>query len=96
MLKKIFEELKLKNLGDYFDFYVQSDTLLLADAFENFSKKCIEIYELDLAHFLSPPGLAWKACLKKTEVKLDLLTKTDTLLMAEKGISGRICHAIHR
>ena len=70
MLKKIFEELKLKNLGDYHDLYVQSDTLLLADVFENFRNKCIEIYELDPAHFLSAPGLAWQACLKKTEVEL--------------------------
>ena len=76
--------------------YVQSDTLLLADVFENFRNKCIEIYELDPAHFLSAPGLAWQACLKKTEVKLELLTDIDMLLMVEKGIRGGICHAIHR
>ena len=60
----MFEELKLKNLGDYHDLYIQSDTLLLADVFENFRKKCIEIYELDPTHFLSAPELAWQACLK--------------------------------
>ena len=49
--QKVFKELKLKNLGDYHDLYVQSDTLLLADVFENFRNKCIEIYELDPAHF---------------------------------------------
>ena len=53
---KIF---KLKNLGEYHDLYVQSDTLLLADLFENFRNKCLEVYELDPAHFLSLPGLAW-------------------------------------
>ena len=47
-----------KNLDDYYDLYVQSDTLLLADVFENFRNKCMEIYELDPAHFLSSPGLA--------------------------------------
>ena len=73
--------------------YVQSDTLLLADAFENFRNMCIKVYELDPAHFLSAPGLA---CLKKTEVKLELLTDVDLLLMAEKGIRGGICHAMHR
>ena len=61
----MFEELKLKNLGDYHDLYIQSDTLLLADVFENFRKKCIEIYELDPTHFLSAPELAWQACLKR-------------------------------
>ena len=54
----MFEEFNLKSLGDYRDLYVQSDTLLLADVFENFRNKCIEIYELDPAHFLSAPGLA--------------------------------------
>ena len=76
--------------------YVQSDTLLLAGAFENFSKKCIEIYEINPAHFLLALGLAWQACLKKTEVELELLTDIDILLIIEKGIRGRICHAIHK
>ena len=53
------------------------------------------IYELDPAHFLSAPGLAWQACLKKTEVKLELLNNLDMLLMVEKGIRGGMCHAIH-
>ena len=92
----MFKEFKFKNLGDYHDFHVQSDKLLLADVFENFRNKCIEIYEFDPAHFLSAPGLAWQACLKKTEIKLELLTDIDMLLMVEKGIKGGICHAIHR
>ena len=58
--------------------------------------KCIEIYELDLAHFLSAPGLAWQAFLKKTEVKLEILRNNDMLMMVEKGIIGGICHTIHR
>ena len=76
--------------------YVQSDTLLLADIFENFRNKRIEIYELDSVHFLSATGLAWQACLKKTEVKLELLTDIDMILMAEKGIRSGIYHAIHK
>ena len=56
--QKGFQELKLKKLGEYHDLYAQSDTLLLADAFENFRNKCIEIYELDPAHFLSATGSA--------------------------------------
>ena len=55
---KVFEYLINKNLGDYHDLYVQSDTLLLAD--ENFRNMCIKVYELDPAYFLSAPGLAWK------------------------------------
>ena len=61
----MFKRFKLKNLGEYHDLYVQSDTLLLADVFENFRKMCLKVYELGPAHFLSLPGLAWQACLKK-------------------------------
>ena len=92
----VFKRFKLKNLGVYHDLYVQSDTLLLADVFENFRNKCLEVYELDPAHFLSLPGLAWQACLKKTNVKLELLTDYDMLLMVEEGIRGGICHSVHR
>ena len=56
--QKVFEEFSLKNLANYHDLYVQSDTLLLADVLENLRNKCIEIYEIDPAHFLSAPGLA--------------------------------------
>ena len=75
--------------------YVQSDTLLLADLFENFRNMCIDIYELDTTKFLSAPGLAWQATLKKTQVKLDLLTDFDMLLMVERDIRGGICNLIH-
>ena len=57
---------------------------------------CLKGYELDPAHFLSLPGLAWQACLKKTNVELELLTDYDMLLMVEEGIRGGICHSIHR
>ena len=64
--------------------------------FENFRDMCLRVYELDPAHFVSLPGLAWQACLKKTNIKLELLTDYDMLLMVEKGIRGGICHSIHR
>ena len=57
-VQKVFEELKLKNLREYHDAYVQSDTLMPLDIFGNFRNKCIEMCELDPAHFLSAPGLA--------------------------------------
>ena len=64
----LFNNFKVNKLGDYHDLYVQSDTLLLANVFENFRDTCINVYELDPAHFLSLPGLAWQACLKKTNI----------------------------
>ena len=75
---------------------MRSDTLLLADIFENFRNACLSNYELDPAHFISLPGLAWQACLKKTGVELELLTDYDMLLMIDEGIRGGICHAVHR
>ena len=55
---KVFNEFKLKYLGEYHDLYVKCDILLLADVFENFRDMCIKVYELDPAHFLTAPGLA--------------------------------------
>ena len=57
---------------------------------------CLKEYDLDPAHFLSLPGLAWQACLKKTNIELELLTDYEMLLMVEEGIRGGICHSIHR
>ena len=69
---------------------------LIADVFENFKDMCLKEYELDPAHFLSLPGLAWQACLKKTNTELELLTNYDMLLMVEEGIRGGISHSIQR
>ena len=80
-----FNIFKLNNLGEYHDLDVQSDTLLLADVFENFRDMCIKEYELDPAHFLS-----------LSNIELELLTDYDMLLMIEEGIRGGICHSIHR
>ena len=55
-----------------------------------------EIYELDPAKFLSAPGLAWREHLRKTKVKLDLLSAVDMLLIVQKGIRRGICHSIYQ
>ena len=87
----VFKGFKLENFGDYHDLYGQSDTLLIADVFNNFRDMCIKEYELDPGHFLSLPGLACQAFLKKTNIELELLTDYDMLLMVEEGIRGGIC-----
>ena len=84
--QKVCEVFDIKNRGEYHDLYGQGDTLLLADITENFTNMCIEIYELDPVYFVSAPGLVWQACLKKTEVKLELITDYDMILMIEKRI----------
>ena len=84
--QKVWEVFEIRDLGEYHNLFVRTDTLLLADVSENFRNMCLEIYGLDPVYFVSAPGLAWQACLKKTEVKLELLTDYDMLLMIEKGI----------
>ena len=71
--KRICKDFKIKHLGEY-QIYILKVTLLLVDVFQNFTNTCWNIYELDPAKFLSVPGLAWQAALKKIEVKLELLT----------------------
>ena len=75
--------------------YIQSDTLLLVDIFENFRNMCLETYKLDPVKFLLAPELAWQAALRKSKVKLDLLPDIDMLLMVEKGVRRGICHSIY-
>ena len=79
--KRVCKDFEIKYLGQYHDLHLKSDTLLLADVFENFRKMCLKIYHLDPVKFFSTPGLAWQAALKKTEVKLELWTDIDMLLM---------------
>ena len=93
--KRAFKDFEIKNLGEYHDIYLKSDTLPLADVSENCRKICLKIYHLYHLIFLSAPGLVWQAALKKTELKLQLLIIIDMLLMVEKTIRGRICHTIH-
>ena len=97
MLKKygMYDASVINNCREFHDLYVQSDTLLIADVYENFRNMCLDIYGLDPVYFVSAPGLAWQACLLKTEVKLELLTDYDIILMIEKRIRGEICQATH-
>jgi hypothetical protein len=88
--QQVWESFDVENLGQYHDLYMVTDTLLLADVFENFRKLCLEYYDLDPAHFYTAPGLAWQACLKMTGVKLELLTDIDMYLFIEHGLRGGI------
>ena len=75
---------------------MQSNTLLLADNFEIFYNKWIKIYEFHPVQFLQVPELAWQACFKKTEMKLELLTNNDMLQTVDKIIRGETFHAIYQ
>ena len=88
--QRVWGEFKINDLGEYHDLYLRTDVILLANVFEAFRDTCLEHYSLDPAHIYTSPGLAWKACLKRTGVRSELLTDPDMLLMFERGIRGGI------
>ena len=90
--RRVWKEFGLKDLGEYHDLYLKTDVILLANIFEEFRKVCLKNYGLDPAHFYTAPGLAWKAYLKKTRIRLE----ADMLLMFERGIRGGIAQFINR
>ena len=90
------EEFGIHDLGDYHDLYLRTDVVLLAPVYEAFRDTCLRHYKLDPAHFYTSPGLAWKACLKQTGIRLELLTDPDMLLMFERGIRGGITQVVRK
>ena len=96
MCRKFGSKFRIHNLGEYHDLYLRTDVILLANMFEAFRDTCLEHYSLDPVHFYTSPGLAWNACLRKTRVRLELLTDPDMLLMFECRIRGGIMQVVHR
>ena len=88
--QQVYPTFHIQNLGEYHNLYLKSDVLLLADVFENFRNICLTYYELDPCHFYTSPGLAWAACLKMSQVELELLTDPDMYLFVEEGLRDGI------
>lgn len=83
--KKVWNEFKIENLLQYTELYLKTDVLLLADVFENFRDKCLQIYGLDPAHYYTTAGYSWEAMLKFTDVNIELITNVEKLLFIERG-----------
>ena len=94
--QRVWEEFGIHNLGDYYDLYLRIDVVLLANMYEAIRDTFLRHYKLDPAHFYTSPGLTWKTCLKRTGIKLELLTDPDMLLMFERGIRGGITQAVRK
>ena len=94
--QRVWKEFRIHNLGDYHDLYLRTDVVLLTNMYEAFRETCLEHYKLDPVHFYTSPGLAWKACLKHTGIRLGHLTDPNMLLMFEHGIRGGITQVVHK
>ena len=92
--QRVWKEFRIHNLGDYHDLYFRTDVVLLANVYEAFRDTYLRHYKLDPVHFYTSPGLAWKACLKHTGIKLELLIDPDMILMFEWGIRGGITQVV--
>ena len=94
--QRVWKEFGIRDLGDYHDLYLRTDVILLANMYEAFRDTCLRHYKLDPAHFYTSPGLAWKACLKLTGIRLELLTDPNMLPMFERGIRDRITQVVRK
>ena len=94
--KNVWKTFNISNMGEYDDIYVEGDTTQLADIFEQFRTRCLREYKLDPAYYCTASGLALDACLKYTNVKIELITDENMYLVFEKGIRGGISQVIQR
>jgi hypothetical protein len=92
----VWNELNMRTLGEYNDFYIKLDVTLLCDIMEEFRNTCFDAYGLDPLHSYTSPGLAWQAMLKDTQCCLELLTDIDMLLMIESGVRGGLTQSVTR
>ena len=86
----IWTSFNIKNMREFHDLYLATDTILLADVFEFFRQVALDNYGLDPAHYLTLPGFSLAACLKITKAKIELFTHPRQLDLTMKGIRGGV------
>ena len=94
--KKVWKAFKIKTMGEYHDFLLASNVLLLADVFESFRKTCLQYYKLDLCHYFTSSCLSWDTMLKMTKIELELMTDIDMFQFIEKGMRGGVSYIANR
>ena len=86
----LWGKFRLNTLGDLHDLYVEVDTLLLADVFENYREVSLATYGLDPAHFVTAPSLSWNAALLYTGVELEIPPEVEMHQFFDLGLRGGI------
>ena len=94
-VKKLWKTFRLKNLGELHDLYMETDTLLLADVFQNYRQVIMKNYGLDPIHFYTAPSLSWSAGLKFTKVKLEIPSDINMHMFFDRGLRGGISMVSH-
>ena len=92
----MWSHFNIKSLGEYSDYYLKVDVLILSDIFENFRDLCLKTYGVDSAFYYTAPGMSFDAMLKHTCVELELLHDYDMILFCERGVRGGITQAVQR
>ena len=88
--EEIWKTFHLQNLGELHDLYLETDTLLLADVFENYREVILKNYGLDPVHFYTAPSLSWSAGLKFTKVKLEIPLDVNMHMFFDLALRGGI------
>ena len=81
---------EIKYLGQYHNFHLKIDVLLLCYVFEKFISVCLSDYGLDPCHYFSSPGISWDAMFKLTGIQIEQIKYTDVDLFLEKGMRGGV------
>ena len=89
---KIWNELYMKNMGYYHDYYLEKDVLLLVNVFKKFIDRCLKLYKLDSCHYFSSSGLSWDVMLKITGITLEKISDISIYIFIEKGLKRGISY----
>ena len=94
-VEKLWNTFHLQSLGELHDLYMETDTLLLADVFQNYRQVIMKNYGLDPIHFYTAPSLSWSAGLKFTNVKLEIPSDVNMHMFFDRGLRGGISMVSH-
>ena len=88
----------IKTLGEYHDFYLKTDVLLLADVFENFREVDMNTYNLDPAHYITGCSYSYDASIKQYGKRIELFNdqQSDRYFFLEQGFRGGMSFISHR
>ncbi|KAL4101125.1 hypothetical protein QTP88_021145 [Uroleucon formosanum] len=94
--QKIWKVFNIQNMREFTSLYNKIDVLLSTDIIEYFRDISLKNYKLDPMWYYTTPGFAWDCMLRMTNIKLDLLTDIDQILMFESRIRGGLSQCSQR